>query len=85
MPESKDFTPCLISRTDRIPETASNAWLELMATDANMQVDGIEKVANLLTKGVLLTAPIIGSALTMPAVVTQRDVGVSSSFEIRPL
>ncbi|MFY9924013.1 MAG: hypothetical protein WAK51_05985 [Opitutaceae bacterium] len=56
-----------------------------MATDANMQVDGIEKVANRLTKGVLLTAPIIGSALTMPAVVTQRDVGVSSSFEIRPL
>ncbi len=65
--ELKDFTVNLPSRLNRIMDAISNAELEVKvkATDAKMVVDGIEKVANRVTKGILLASVIIGAALMM--------------------
>ncbi len=65
--ELKDFTANLPSRLNRIMDAVANAELEVKvkATDAKMVVDGIEKVANRVTKGILLAALIIGAALMM--------------------
>jgi predicted unusual protein kinase regulating ubiquinone biosynthesis (AarF/ABC1/UbiB family) len=61
----KDFASNLPARLNRIMDVISNAELEVKvkATDAKMVVDGIEKVANRVTKGILLAALIIGAAL----------------------
>jgi len=63
--ELKEFTVQLPSRLNRIMDAVANAELEVKvkATDAKMVVDGIEKVANRVTKGILLGALIIGAAL----------------------
>jgi predicted unusual protein kinase regulating ubiquinone biosynthesis (AarF/ABC1/UbiB family) len=65
--ELKDFTVNLPSRLNRIMDALANAELEVKvrATDAKMVVDGIEKVANRVTKGILLAALIMGAALMM--------------------
>ncbi len=65
--ELKDFTVNLPSRLNRIMDAVANAELEVKvkATDAKMVVDGIEKVANRITNGLLLAALIIGAALMM--------------------
>lgn len=65
--ELRDFTVNLPARLNRIMDAISNAELEVKvkATDAKMVVDGIEKVANRVTKGILLAALIIGAALMM--------------------
>ena len=65
--ELKDFTVHLPARLNRIMDSLANAELEVKvrATDAKMVVDGIEKVANRVTKGILLAAIIIGAALMM--------------------
>ncbi len=65
--EMKDFTVNLPSRLNRIMDAIANAELEVKVktTDAKMVVDGIEKVANRITKGLLLAALIIGAALLM--------------------
>jgi ubiquinone biosynthesis protein len=65
--ELKDFTVHLPVRLNRIMDALANAELEVKvrATDAKMVVDGIEKVANRVTKGILLAAIIIGAALMM--------------------
>ena len=48
-------------------DAISSAELEVKvrAPDAKMLVDGIEKVANRVTKGILLASMIIGAALMM--------------------
>jgi predicted unusual protein kinase regulating ubiquinone biosynthesis (AarF/ABC1/UbiB family) len=63
--ELKEFTVQLPLRLNRIMDAVANAELEVKvkATDAKMVVDGIEKVANRVTKGILLAALIIGAAL----------------------
>ena len=65
--ELKEFTVNLPTRLNRIMDAISNAELEVKvkATDAKMVVDGIEKVANRVTKGILLAALIIGASLMM--------------------
>jgi predicted unusual protein kinase regulating ubiquinone biosynthesis (AarF/ABC1/UbiB family) len=65
--ELKDFTLHLPARLNRIMDAISSAELEVKvrAPDAKMVVDGIEKVANRVTKGILLAAVIIGAALMM--------------------
>ena len=65
--ELKDFTVHLPARLNRIMDAIAGAELEVKvkATDAKMVVDGIEKVANRVTKGILLASVIIGAALMM--------------------
>jgi len=65
--ELKDFTLHLPARLNRIMDAISSAELEVKVRepDAKMVVDGIEKVANRVTKGILLAAVIIGAALMM--------------------
>ncbi len=65
--EMKDFTVHLPGRLNRIMDAVANAELEVKVKtpDAKIVVDGIEKVANRITKGLLLAALIIGAALMM--------------------
>ena len=65
--EMKDFMVQMPSRLNRIMDAIANAEIEVKvkATDAKMVVEGIEKVANRITTGLLLTALIIGAALMM--------------------
>ncbi len=65
--EMKDFTVNLPGRLNRIMDAVANAELEVKVKtpDSKMVVDGIEKVANRITKGLLLAALIIGAALMM--------------------
>lgn len=65
--EIKDFSLHLPARLNRIMDAISSAELEVKVRvpDAKMVVDGIEKVANRVTKGILLAAVIIGAALMM--------------------
>ena len=60
--ELKDFTVHLPARLNRIMDAVANAELEVKvkATDAKMVVDGIEKVANRITNGLILAASIVG-------------------------
>jgi len=75
--EMKDFTVNLPSRLNRIMDAIANAELEVKVktTDAKMVVDGIEKVANRITKGILLASLIIGAALMMRIDTTWRLFG----------
>jgi predicted unusual protein kinase regulating ubiquinone biosynthesis (AarF/ABC1/UbiB family) len=63
--ELKDFASNLPDRLNRIMDGLANSELEIKvkATDAKLVVDGIEKVANRVTKGILLASLIIGAAL----------------------
>ena len=65
--EMKDFMVQMPSRLNRIMDAIANAELEVKvkSPDAKIVVEGIEKVANRITTGLLLTALIIGSALMM--------------------
>jgi predicted unusual protein kinase regulating ubiquinone biosynthesis (AarF/ABC1/UbiB family) len=65
--EMKDFTVNLPSRLNRIMDAVANAELEvkIKSTDAKTVVDGIEKVANRITNGILLASLIIGASLMM--------------------
>jgi len=67
MLEMKDFTVHLPMRLNRIMDAVANAELELRVKtpDAKILVEGIEKVANRITNGLLLAALIIGAALLM--------------------
>lgn len=63
--EAKDFMTHLPARVNRIMDAVANAELEvkIKATDAKVLVEGIEKVANRITHGLLLTALILAGAL----------------------
>ena len=65
--EMKNFMVQMPSRLNRIMDAIANAEIEVKvkATDAKIVVEGIEKVANRITTGLLLTALIIGAALMM--------------------
>jgi ubiquinone biosynthesis protein len=73
--EMKDFMTSLPSRLNQIMDAITNAELEVKvkAVDAKMVVDGIEKVANRITAGIMLAALVIGAALLMQ---------VQTSFQI---
>ncbi|HEY1791657.1 MAG TPA: AarF/UbiB family protein [Opitutaceae bacterium] len=65
--EMKNFTIQLPTRLNRIMDAVSNAELEVKVRvpEARIIVEGIEKVANRITNGILLAAIIIGAALMM--------------------
>jgi predicted unusual protein kinase regulating ubiquinone biosynthesis (AarF/ABC1/UbiB family) len=65
--EMKDFTSNLPSRLNRIMDgiTGGDLEVKVKAVDAKMVVDGMQKIANRITAGVVLAALIVGAALLM--------------------
>jgi ubiquinone biosynthesis protein len=75
--EMKDFMTSLPSRLNQIMDAITNAELEVKvkAVDAKMVVEGIEKVANRITTGIMLAALVIGAALLMQVETTFQIFG----------
>ncbi|HUR26664.1 MAG TPA: AarF/UbiB family protein, partial [Planctomycetota bacterium] len=75
--ETKAFTMALPNRLNRIMDAVTNAELEVRvkSIDARMVVDGIEKIANRVTTGLILAALIVGAALLMRVETTFRLFG----------
>ncbi|HVU15324.1 MAG TPA: AarF/UbiB family protein [Candidatus Didemnitutus sp.] len=67
MLETKEFTTGLPSRLNRIMDLVSNSDLEIRirATDAKTMLDGMQKIANRITTGVVLAGLIVGASLLM--------------------
>ena len=65
--EMKDFTTQFPSRLNRIMDSITNSEFELKvkSVDARMVVDGMQKIANRITSGLVLAALIMGAALLM--------------------
>jgi ubiquinone biosynthesis protein len=65
--EMKDFVAGLPSRVNRIMDTIANRELEVKvhAKEAGLFMEGLQKVANRITSGLVLAALIIGAALLM--------------------
>ena len=65
--ELKSFLGALPLRLNRLMDTLGTSGIELKvkSCDARMVVDGIEKIANRVTTGLLLAALIVGAALLM--------------------
>jgi predicted unusual protein kinase regulating ubiquinone biosynthesis (AarF/ABC1/UbiB family) len=65
--EVKRFLSALPSRMNRLMDTVSKSGVEIKVKtdDAKMVVEGIEKIANRVTTGLLLAALIVGAALLM--------------------
>jgi ubiquinone biosynthesis protein len=63
--EMKDFVSGLPNRLNKIMDAITNQELEVKvkSMDANMMVEGIQKVANRITAGILLAALIMGASL----------------------
>ncbi len=75
--ELKSFAGALPSRLNRIMDAAANAELELRirVVDANLMLEGFQKVANRIASGIILAALIIGAALLMRVDTTFRVFG----------
>ena len=67
MLEMKDFMGSLPGRLNRIMDAVTNAELEVKVktVDAPLILDGMQKIANRITTGVVLAALIIGASLLM--------------------
>jgi predicted unusual protein kinase regulating ubiquinone biosynthesis (AarF/ABC1/UbiB family) len=67
MLESKEFVAGLPSRLNRVMDLVSNSDLEIRvrATDAKTILDGMQKIANRITTGVVLAGLLIGASLLM--------------------
>ena len=67
MLEMKDFIGGLPARVNRVMDTIANRELEVKvhAMDAGLVMEGMQKVANRITSGLVLAALIIGAALLM--------------------
>lgn len=65
--ELKDFATHLPGRLNRIMDAVANSELEVnvKAVDAKTMLDGMQKIANRITAGVVLAALIVGAALLM--------------------
>lgn len=65
--EMKDFTSGLPSRLNRIMDGIANSELEVKvkATDAKVVMDGMQKIANRITMGLVLASLVIGASLLM--------------------
>jgi ubiquinone biosynthesis protein len=63
--ETKDFMRHLPARLNRIMDAVANAELEVKVktVDAKVMLDGMQKIANRITCGIILAALIIGAAL----------------------
>lgn len=65
--EMKDFVSSLPGRLNRIMDAVTNAELEVKVktVDAPIVLDGMQKIANRITSGVVLAALIVGASLLM--------------------
>jgi len=65
--EAKDFAQALPRRVNRILDAVTNSELEVKvkAVDAKVMLDGMQKIANRITSGLVLAALIIGASLLM--------------------
>jgi predicted unusual protein kinase regulating ubiquinone biosynthesis (AarF/ABC1/UbiB family) len=65
--EMKDFVTGLPARVNKILDALSNAELEVKvrALDAKLVMEGLQKIANRITTGIVLAALIIGASLLM--------------------
>lgn len=65
--ELKDFTTQLPGRLNRLLDAVTNAEVEVKvkALDAKLFLDGMQKIANRITTGLVLAALIVGAALLM--------------------
>jgi predicted unusual protein kinase regulating ubiquinone biosynthesis (AarF/ABC1/UbiB family) len=65
--EMKEFTTGLPSRLNRIMDAVSNSELEVnvTATDAKTVMDGMQKIANRITMGIVLAGLTVGASLLM--------------------
>jgi predicted unusual protein kinase regulating ubiquinone biosynthesis (AarF/ABC1/UbiB family) len=65
--EMKDFVASLPNRLNKIMDAVANAEIEvkIKAVDANLVMEGFQKIANRITSGIILAALIIGAALLM--------------------
>jgi predicted unusual protein kinase regulating ubiquinone biosynthesis (AarF/ABC1/UbiB family) len=77
--EMKDFTVGLPSRLNRIMDAITNSEVEVKvkATDAKMVIDGMQKIANRITMGVVLAGLIVGASLLMRVETRFRLFGYS--------
>ena len=75
--EMKDFFATLPARLNKIMDAIANAELEVKvrAVDANLVMEGFEKIANRITSGIILAALIIGAALMMRVETSFRILG----------
>jgi predicted unusual protein kinase regulating ubiquinone biosynthesis (AarF/ABC1/UbiB family) len=75
--EMKDFVGGLPSRLNRIMDAITNQELEVKvkSMDAKMVVEGIQKIANRITAGILLAALIMGASLLMQVQTSFRIFG----------
>lgn len=65
--DMKDFIAGLPERTNRILDAIGDGAVEVnvRATDANLFMEGLQKIANRITSGIVLAALIIGASLLM--------------------
>jgi hypothetical protein len=65
--ETKEFVGALPTRLNKIMDAIGNAELEVKvrAADANLFLEGFQKVANRIASGLILAALIVGAALLM--------------------
>jgi ubiquinone biosynthesis protein len=65
--ELKDFTSGLPSRLNRIFEMVTNSELELKVNspDTKVVLDGMQKIANRISMGIVLAGLVIGASLLM--------------------
>jgi hypothetical protein len=63
----KDFLSGLPERLNKIMDSLGDGALEVnvRATDANLFMEGLQKIANRITSGIVLAALIIGASLLM--------------------
>jgi predicted unusual protein kinase regulating ubiquinone biosynthesis (AarF/ABC1/UbiB family) len=67
MLEMKDFLAGLPTRLSKILDAIANREIEVSvkAVDANLMLEGLQKIANRITSGVILAALIVGASLLM--------------------
>ena len=75
--ELKDFVAGLPSKLNKIMDALANHELEVKvkATDANLFMEGLQKIANRITTGIILAALIIGASLLMRVETAFRLLG----------
>lgn len=75
--EMKSFLSALPTRLNRIMDAITNSELEVKvkAVDAKVMMEGMQKIANRITSGVILAALIIGASLMMKIETPSRLFG----------
>jgi predicted unusual protein kinase regulating ubiquinone biosynthesis (AarF/ABC1/UbiB family) len=75
--EMKDFMGSLPGRLNRIMDAVTNSEIELKvkSVDAPVLLDGMQKIANRITSGVVLAALIVGASLLMRVQTTFQIFG----------